>query len=371
MWLRGDADFTGNALFWAQGGGRGGAGIASADSDVTATSGAGGDGGTIELFVTGFITFSGGENIMRSGSGGDAGDATATALPNQAGDKAPGATATTGDGGMPGLVDIRAGREVNIDDAGALVVEIGFPGGAGTATANGADGRDAQDATTPAQEGGDATATGGNGGGTPDEQLLRRGQVTGEEPVFRGLDDGRPNGGGGGRARASAGNGGAGTQSNKAGGRGGLSTANGGDGGDALLKDHRNRLLGHGGPGGQARFLMGNGGDGWSDCVPGQPAEAGGAGGNGGSTSGSPGAGGQGLTQGNAGDTRFVTVGNGGDGGNGENPGPGGTKGTQHAVDGDVTQVDPIFTDGATGQSCGAPPPSPTRSIHLPIFPVG
>ena len=277
MRLRGNAEFAGGTLLWGQDGGRGGDGNDTQPNDVSASGGKGGEGGKISVFITGTLTYSGGENVVRSGSGGWGGDATAQAQGNDAGNKAPSATATAGDGGIPGLLDIRSGGGINVASAGALVLEVGLPGEGGEAIAVGADGRDAIGATVPAQEGGNASATAGKGGSTPDKQLIKQGNVTGSPPILRGATNMDLNGGTGGESDATAGKGGDGIQANKPGGNGGSVTSFGGWGGDALIKGLSGALVGNGGDGGRAVFFGGNGGDGWSDCRPMEPVEAGGA----------------------------------------------------------------------------------------------
>jgi len=325
--------------------------------------GVGGNGGRIRVFITGSLTYSGGENVVRSGSGGSGGNAMATALGNDVGDKAPSASATGGNGGVPGLIEIRAGGGVTVANAGALVLEVGLPGEGGDATSTGADGRDATGVALPAQEGGDATATAGMGGSTPDKQLVKQGNVSGSAPVLRGTDGQDLDGGTGGEAVSTAGQGGNGIQLNKAGGKGGTLDVSGGVGGDALIKGLTGALVGDGGDGGKGWFYGGNGGKGWSDCIPGQAVEPGGKGGGGGSASGGQGAGGMGLAPGDAGGNHYENVGNGGDGGDGSPPGEGGAAGDQGIVTGAFTEVDPVFQPGDAGSAC--PPPTTPERVYL------
>lgn len=365
MWLRGNAEFAGNTLLWGQDAGHGGDQERTAASDVSATGGKGGDGGKISVFITGSLMYSGAENIVRSGDGGWGGDAEATATPSDVGFKAPSATSTGGAAGGPGLIDIRAGGGLNVANGSALVLEVGVPGLGGDAKSTGADGEDATSATGRAQDGGDATSTGGAGGSTPAKQLVKRGDVTGSDPILRGASGLPLDGGVGGEAESQAGEGGNGIQVNKPGGDGGMISSTGGAGGDALLIGLDGIHVADGGIGGTAWFYGGNGGDGFSDCVVGQSTESGGAGGKGGSTSGNQGAGGLGLTPGDGGGTHFENVGNGGNGGDGEGPGAFGEKGTKGTITGVTTEVQPAFQDGVVGADC--PPPGMPVTVRIAV----
>ncbi len=364
--LRGNAIFAGNTLLWGQDGGRGGDGSETAAQDVDVNGGKGGDGGLIKAYVTGTLNYEGSNNIIRSGAGGRGGHADGVAQPATEGFKAPSAAAHGGEGGMSGLIDIRAGGGINAGSSGALILEVGLPGPGGHANATAADGADAESATKRAQDGGDATAVGGDGGVTPDKQLAKRGNVSGADPVIRGAGDTPLDGGAGGDAKAIAGVGGDGIQVNKNGGDGGQLASTGGKGGDAQLKNLDGDLLGNGGQGGMASFMMGNGGAGWADCKPDQPEEAGGNGGAGGSATGGDGAGGTGLAMGMGGGTELTDAGNGGAGGDGNGPGSGGDKGTMAGV---TTIAGPAvvtnsFNDGPDGNPC-TPPTQTSLTIHV------
>ena len=75
MRLRGNADFVGNTLLWGQDGGRGGHGTDTQASDVNATGATGEMAGRSRYSSPATLTYSGAENVIRSGSGGWGGDA--------------------------------------------------------------------------------------------------------------------------------------------------------------------------------------------------------------------------------------------------------------------------------------------------------
>lgn len=359
MLLRGNAIFDGGTLLWGQDGGRGGHGTNTANTNLTVTGGTGGNGGLIKVFITGFLSYQGSPtNTVRSGKGGAGGNATATTTTNAALAAAPSATSTGGAGGEPGLIDIRAGSGIVIT-GGALTLDVPAGGTGGDATSVAANGVNAlvKDASSPAQPGGAATATGGRGGHTPNARLSASG-VTGA-PVLM-----VPGGGAGGLATATAGIGGMGVKPQKNGAVGGAIAATGGAGGNSLLRDLANAPLGNGGNSGNGVWRMGNGGAGWSDCVP-NNLEAGGNGGQGGSASGARGAFGTGVINGMAGTTRFETVGNGGAAGSGAGPGVPGSAGTNGVAPPIGSKVDPIFTVGAPGTDC-TPAPPPDNAFVAP-----
>lgn len=382
--LEGDVVFAGNTLLSAQDGGVGGNGVAPASMDpVTTIGGKGGRGGDVALFVRGTLTFQGISNIIRAGKGGKGGDATATTL-QRPGMKGATATATGGEGGEPGVIDIRAGvgnlvandmaariarqpgtgvggiLTVVIANTNALGIEI-IPGDGGAATANGANGADATVATA-AQAGGDAVAIGGKGGSTPNARLIKD-DVTGPgQPVFS------VNGAKGGAGNSSPGNGGdALVKPHKTGGKGGDHMAVGGDGGDPRTRNELNALMGLGGDGGDVLFMKGLGGAGWPDC--GITREDGGTGGQGGHANGAvgrrggssvaPGAGGFAMLVGNDGRAHFDENSNGGPGGRGFPAGSGGLKGNNNVnLRGTLPAfTQPAFTDGPPGALCPPPPP--------------
>ena len=86
------------------------------------------------------------------------------------------------------------------------------------------------------QAGGDATTTGGAGGGTHDKQLLRSDGVTGADPTVQGVNGSPLEAGDGGDATSIAGRVGDGFKPNKDGAAGGSFFAQGGKGGDYELK---------------------------------------------------------------------------------------------------------------------------------------
>ena len=151
------------------------------------------------------------------GNGGDGGDAETKK------DCDPG-LATGGNGGEAGNFKMSASGTFEI--AGAFNIFPGRGGNGGSATANGKDG----EAGCPGKKGGDATATGGNGGPNRKE-LWAIGSVTGLSNVTVG----EVNGGAGGPATANPGKGGNGTGCNCGGGPGGKGTATGGKGGDSAV----------------------------------------------------------------------------------------------------------------------------------------
>ena len=322
----------GGATITAASGGAGGDATSVSNTFAEARAGDAGNGGTLKVFVTGDLTITGVTRLV-SGDDGDGGVATATGLSNPALVKQPSAQATGGRGGMPGLVDVRVGGTLDIEDE--LDIVIGRAGDGGDAIATAAAGLDAT-ATSPAKEGGDARPTGGEGSSTPSRQLSAAGSIVvgaSGSIVVSGGDAGDA-----GSALGTAGVGGAGSQQYPAGGKGGSflfnqnnawngSNAHVGNGGSAQLRDLAGNLIGHGGNGSITSGLNGNGGIGWSGCGT-TPPSAGGPGGPGGSAVGRDGTGGIGVKRGLDGTITFTNAGNGGNGGNGEGPGDGGKAGT-------------------------------------------
>jgi uncharacterized protein YjdB len=342
---RGDLSIGGTVA--GQDGGNGGNGTDMTGS-ANATGGRGGDGGKLIVRATGIIALGAG-STLQSGSGGHGGSATATAQDGSNGTRAFSAVATGGRGGEPGLITVRAGDGVQVS-AGARF-RLGDGGDGGAATATGAPGRNASE-TMAAQAGGNATATGGDGGSLDPDRLRAFGNVLGAPAVTGGA------GGVGGAATATAGKGGDGTTPmNRNGAEGGRITANGGAGGDALARDLAGVRIASGGAGGAASYIGGMGGLGWNGCLV-TPPVLGGNGGAGGSAFGRDGAGGDGLARGVNGGVTFNNVGNGGKAGDGAGPGTPGAAGTNGvAPQGTPTSAGRTFTVGDPGVDCTPPPP--------------
>lgn len=310
--------------------------------------GNGGNGGQVRVRATGNINFNGSQanpTRIRLAHGGNGGNATMIAT-------APGAsaTATAGNGGKSGTMNVRALGGINIANAGGLVIEVGRGGRGGSATATGADGADAGAAA--AQAGGAGTATAGKGGDTPDAQLRARGNVTGANNIS--MTGGSA--GVGGVATSTAGKGGNGNETFPNGAVGGNMTANGGAGGLAQARNLAGAFIAPGGMGGNASFAGGLGGTGWDGCSA-DPKKVGGNGGMGGSGSGASGVGGATGTA--AGAPGNVTVaggtGDGGAGGDGDGPGTGGAGGTDGiapAAGGTRTNGGANFQTAADGNPC-------------------
>ncbi len=358
-----------NTSVTGQNGGPGGLGSdLNNASGANATGGDGGNGGKLRILSTLEMGLNG-NNTFTSGSGGNGGSADATAAPNSGPAQAPSAVARGGKGGNPGLVEVTGKGGIVI--AGSLNLNVGDGGDGGSADATGADGADAT-SSKPAQKGGNATATGGAGGVSPDKKLGSSGSVTGLGNVT--VTGG--GGGDGGDASADAGEGGDGVLQNKPGADGGNFTANGGTGGNADLRDQNNALVGLGGSGGDITLSDGNGGDGYDDCQ--SPITSGGRGGNGGDGSGNSGLGGTGATSGSPGSIRVEDAGNGGNGGDGIGPGNGGSKGSSSGIgaNGARTDIAPVFSDGTPGSPCPGPsnmtgtvlPPTSDPSGHEPVL---
>ncbi|MEZ4588201.1 MAG: hypothetical protein R2909_17625 [Gemmatimonadales bacterium] len=339
---RGTLRIQGGVDFRGQHGGDGGKGTHTpAVIDAFAQGGAGGRGGRMIVRATQRVTFDGILNEIRSGDGGRGGDAMAQSSPTGNGTAGPIAEAIGGAGGEPGLFAILA-PAIDFDDAVDLVV--GSAGHGGDAIAVGADGLDAQ-GTSRAQAGGPALATGGIGGGTPDDTLAARGGVAITNPGNALVSGGRA--GSGGHADATGGLGGTGSDIRPDGGRGGATEAAGGLGGTALLRDHHGQLFGPGGDGGSATLRGAKGGAGWSRCSLPNGLLPGGAGGAGGALKGVHGAAGAGLSAGSDGLITLNQAGNGGNGANGEPRGLFGQGGSQDMSKPPQT----IGSNSASGQS--------------------
>lgn len=204
---------------------------------------AGGKGGSLDILVAGRITFCGGVTLA-AGDGGQGGNATATAASGQT------ASARGGKGGDAGD-HLRVLASAGIVFEGAVTVDPGSGGDGGTATATGDAG---QNRCPVAEPGAHATANGGNGG-RASKFAWTRGNVVGlrNVTIINGL------GGLGGDADATGGNGGdAICQTTANSGPGGNALANGGKGGDAKLSG----AIGAGWTINPAAFSAGLGGNG-------------------------------------------------------------------------------------------------------------
>ncbi|TSC76237.1 MAG: hypothetical protein G01um101431_858 [Parcubacteria group bacterium Gr01-1014_31] len=267
---------------------------------------------------------------LKLGNGGKGGDAETKR------DCKPG-MAIGGKGGKPGNFKMVAGSEFKI--TGAFEVSTGNGGAGGSTTALGKHGG-------PSEDGGDARATGGQGGDNVKE-LSIAGTVAGASNVtFDAMF-----GGDGGLATADPGNGGDGLKCKQRGGNGGSGTATGGQGGKAALTltggAGRSSPEDVGGNGGDADAHGGKGGNG-GNCDASGP---GGPGGKGGDAKSIFGKGGVGKTRnGSDGAVQDETGGNGGNGGDGCGEGKGGKGG----------KGNPPGQDGADGKNLCVPPPTPT-----------
>ena len=332
---RGDIQVFGNVTFLGQEGGVGGtADNRPASGRASALAGNGGNGGRFTVQSTGDILLSG-PMTLEGGQGGFGGIAIAIAGFDPAGPVAPNAVATGGDGGQPGLFALRA--RSNISFASQVDLVVGNAGDGGPARAFGAVGADAAGATTGAQQGGDALATGGAGGAAPAQTLTAKG-LSILNPQHARVTGGH--GGFGGVAEAQGGDGGKGIMARPNGADGGQVVANAGRGGDAPLLDHRGQLFGTGGAGGDARTSGANGGAGYEGCTSPSMIAAGGTGGRGGFVQVVAGSGGTGLSAGPAGGGSMTNAANGGKGGDGfPTAGAGGLAGNAGAISGNVVRT--------------------------------
>lgn len=321
-----DMAVTGIFRVTSQSGGDGGDGT-QIGATPTVHAGKGGAGGKLKLLVNGVLWFDPGSNTrLQSGDGGIGGDATATST-------VPGnrATAVAGPGGDPGMILVHAAD--GIEARAAVTLQIGRGGNGGDAKATALNG-----AGCSSLNGGDAIATGGAGGSTPNKTMKIEGtngvnqiSVTGGVPGI------------GGDATTVAGNGADGQMGCSDGGKGGAHQTTAGNGGDALLIIN-NLPLSTGGKGGDAVMTGGSGGTGLNACASLTP---GGNGGDGGAAFGAAGSGG---ARGGTNGTRTITgVGNGGNGGGGRDPGKGGAKGAGPGVAGPVTRS---YNPGTDGSDC-------------------
>ena len=215
-----------------------------------------------------------------------------------------------GKGGEAGNFKMTAIGAIQIN---SFHIVPGRGGVGGAAIGNGRDGLNA----CPGTKGGDATATGGDGGKNKKE-LAVAGGVSGIGKVT--IDT--VGGGFGGDATASPGKGGDGSACKCNGGNGGKGTATAGKGGDASLSGIAGTS--EGGDGGNASSFGAVGGVGGS-CAVNQPK--GGNGGKGGDAKSTFGKGGNAVTKGSDGEVKDETGGDGGNGGDGCGFGRGGKGG--------------------------------------------
>ncbi len=274
---------------------------------------------------------------LELGNGGKGGDAETIK------DCDPG-IAKGGDGGEAGNFKMTAAGSINI---ASFRIIPGSGGGGGEATAQGKDGVNG----CPGKKGGDATATGGNGGKNKKE-LAADGAVAGISNVT--ID--RVDGGIGGLARVKPGVGGSGTGCNCAGGKGGNGTATGGTGGDASVKVIGGTGEAYGGDGGDADSHGGTGGAG-GNCPLKPSGGNGGRGGDAKSKEGQPGKGTSG--DGQPGAVKDETGGDGGNGGSGCGPGGGGKGGSGKPPGNDGKPGEKICPEvkNKTGTTVTPPPP--------------
>ncbi len=341
-----DATFVGGNQIQAQDGGDG---MNDQVPATMATGGPAGRGGDVLIQVDDGDalfqnnTFGGAQGTgLVSGLGGAGGDADALGV-----DADPDATANGGTGGNGGDIMIQVPNgTVTIDGLGGLRIDVGDGGRGGDAFASGWDGDD------PSENGGAATAKGGNGG---DSGLPAIGSSGAPPAGLTNIIQTGGNGGRGGHATAWGGIGADGDATSTPGGEGGDMLAEGGTGGtardDATAAPRPEGLaavpLGIGGDGGDANFDFGQGGFGADMCWVGP----GGAGGLGGDGTGFAGAGGDG-----GGFSGTITVadhtGDGGGGGDGMGAGPGGNGGTPNIPTGVGAQWPTAFNPAGPGIDC-------------------
>ncbi|GMR13051.1 MAG: hypothetical protein BMS9Abin29_1250 [Gemmatimonadota bacterium] len=332
-------------------GGRGGDGTSSTPG-TTALGGSGGEGGRLVINAGGDIDFSAfvlaNPTTLGFPFGGDGGDAFHTGK---------NAIALGGDAGVAGQVFITASGEIRIKPDGlVLFAATLLGGGGGKATAKGDDGADAD--TGPAERGSDAFATGGRGSGLGDfneikliGDVLVASSIQGAENIMVFAVAGP-----GGNADATGGNGGKGNKDFPDGARGGNAKAFGGEAGSMKFLDNLGggMFLGDAGAGGSAFFSGSNGGKGFDKCTLGK-VTPGGKGGPGGDLTGKGGLGGfRGPNrEGPAGDVAISDAGNGGQGGDGDKPGTGGAAGSDVVIVlGSESRTGMSFQDGDDGKPC-------------------
>ena len=356
----------------AQGGGDGGNGLDQDWDGVVAQGGDGGVGGELLLHVVGDLVFTG-SNRLEAGQGGRGGVALAQAQQGS-GPKAGGATASGGKGGDAGLMTLLA--TVILDFVGPTELAPGRGGDGGDGIAEGATGADA--GATFAQEGGDATASGGPGGTVPDMALGIGAAVSGLSNVTVSGGEG----GWGGDGVADGGPGGHGSANHAVPGDGGRMTATGGAGGESKFRRFGGARTSVGGDGGHAEMQNGFGGNGGLRCLIPQGFQPGVTGGRGGDMTGTHGVGGIGSVQGAAGGNKLVSAGGGGRGGVGMPiRGEGGQPGTQVMSKPPVISGPPPFQGsagwlclgvlgGATGTGYVPPPPGSPPTCRVPYTQV-
>lgn len=344
----GAATFVGGNQFFAQSGGDG----TSQNQPTTATGNIGQDGGGVRLEANGDMLF---QNEMingvdgtdlRTGSGGDGGNATSTGV-GAGGD----ATANGGNGGLGGQVSIQSlNGEITIDGLGAIGIQYGNGGVGGDATATAIDGGSAP------TEGGNAEANAGDGGSAGGGSIS---DIGNEIPGLTNILQSGGNGGTGGDATVYAGRGGDGVPGEINGADGGTIDVFGGDGGDSVddvslvaglgsvVRSIGDGAVGNGGDAGSTDVSGGQGGNGFPGCMV--PFSQGGDGGDGRTATGNPGTPGTGLTDGADGtETVMPTTADGGAGADGVGPGAGGAGGLNLLEDSHPDS----FNDGPDGGPC-------------------
>ncbi len=343
----GDLTLLGDVFLIGQDGGDGGEALHQpAFGDASGTGGRGGRGGLVYVQAGGTMLLSGAVSIF-GGNGGIGGRARAIAGSGQ-GLVAPSGRAEGGEGGEPGLFGLHARGEITIAAPGVRLI-TGFSGDGGEAVGEGADGADAQSATTPAQHGGVGQAFGGKGGSSRNDSLVARGVVVVNPANLQVEAAGK---GHGGLAKAKGGIGGKGIHPNPDGGEGGNAQGFGGDGGDSNLYDHLGRRIGQGGWAGKAEVRAGTGGMGYDGCSDITRLRTGGNGGLGGTMNGGAGDPGTGETPGLPGSLRVDNGGSGGAGGNGfATGGNGGASGTDASFGPNITRIN-SFRRGSDGIGC-------------------
>jgi hypothetical protein len=240
---------------------------------------------------------------------------------------------------------------------GAFTIHPGTGGNGGEANAYAKDGENG----CAGKKGGDAVATGGNGGDNKKE-LSITGTVGGTENIT--IDE--ILGGIGGEAHAFPGKGGNGTGCKCDGGPGGKGTATAGKGGAASFSGNISRAgSDKGGDGGDAESKGGVGGNG-GDCNPTAP---GGNGGKGGDAVSKEGKGGEATTPGKDGKVIDQTGGDGGNGGTGCGEGKGGKGGDGKPKGNDGKDGKRICLVSSSSSSTYVTPPQSSSSTSTAIIP--
>ena len=343
---RGNLTFGGGVLITTQHGGVGGFGFESNPAGADAKGGLGAAGGNLTIRATGNLILAN-ANRFEVGEGGEGGGAHGVAGSNGGGPKGSNAKATAKDGGDAGQLELRA--KGKLDAQGPTTIVIGKGGIGGQAVATGANGADA--GGQPAQGGGDALATGGQGGSVPDAIIIGAPLAgIGNVAITAGTA------GVGGDADAQAGNGGNGDKPTPNGGNGGAVTAAAGNGGTGWPRNLTGQYLSPGGTGGIAFLRGGNGGQGFDRC-PLADVGTGGVGGSAVDLIGTRGTGGLGNngTGGNGraadGATHLALAGNSGDGGDGLPNGAAGLRGRDQITGQRIVDAKSV-TAGLPGLPC-------------------